>query len=542
MRIVVVLLVAVLVALFERGRVAPRLVVIQRALESRWAPLVFGLAFGSAAWWTWGEIRPIGGLHDELAYLLQAHLFRDFRWTAPGPPMPEFFAQAHVLNDPLVASKYPPGHSLLLSIGDHFGMPVLVVIALAVLRGALTYALARRLTNGAIALGTGVLLMHGQSLYFAASYFSETTTGALLLLGWYGLLRWREEGARGWIALVAFSLGWCAITRPFSAVLFAVPIAYVVLRHVMQSRKWRDLAVALAVGSAVVAIIPLWAVRTTGDWRLWPATVYTRDFMPYDRPHFGYDATPPRKTPPPDVAYVNASLDSVQKVHTVAALPSIARDRWTSLAAQSWWAPVPEGALALIGLFVAPPATLVGVATTAIVFLGYLAHPTWSTWTVYYMEIAPVLAFLTMCGFALLLRVLAREPERAQRWAEAPRSALALAVALVFCIPMLRVELRFNRYQHLTNASYPGKFRLAVSRLPAHSLLFVRHAKFHEPDWSLVINDPDFASARTWIAYDRGDSANMALLRRVPDRSAFLFDESRRMIGPYQPPRLAAVP
>jgi hypothetical protein len=535
MRFLVVVLLAALVARFERGRIASRLGGVQRALESRFAPLVFGLVFGATVWWTWGQVQPTGLLHDELAYVLQAKLFASGRWTAPAPPFPEFFAQPHVLNDPVVASKYPPGHSLLLAVGERFGMPALVIAALSALRGALAFAIARRLTNGAIALGTGILLLHGQSLYFGASYFSQTTTGAMLLVAWYALLRWHQGGGRGWMALVGLSVGWCAITRPFSAVLFALPIAVAVVLDLVRTRRWRELGVGLAVGTAVVAILPLWSARTTGDWRVSPVAVYMRDYMPFDHPHFGYDSTPPRRTPPPDLAFVNTSLDSVQRAHTIANVPQIARQRWTFLAAQSWWEPIPQTGFALLGLFTAPAAALLGAVTALVVFAGYLAHPTWPNWTIYYMETAPVFAFYAVCGFAVLLRTIAREPERQWAWARGPRAAFALLVTLVLTLPMIRIELRFNRGQHLGNANFPRRFAMAVAQLPPRSILFVRHAKWHQGHWSLVTNEPDFAAARTWIAYDRGDSANAALLRRVPDRTAFLFDQARPSIDPYMP-------
>lgn len=540
MLLLIVLAAAFVVALAQRGRAAPAHPVVDavhRALDSRLAPVVVGFLFGLAVWWTWGPGEPLPDLHDELAYLLQAKLFAHLRWTAPGPPSPEFFAQAHVLNDPLVASKYPPGHSLLLAIGEAIGSPSFIVILLGALRAGLAYSLARRLTNGAIALGTVVLMMHGQSLYFAASFFSETTTGALLLLAWYALLRWREPGERRgrWMVVLALSLGWCAITRPFSAVLFALPIAVVVLRDVWRERRWRELALGIAAGTAVVSILPLWSARTTGDWRVWPVAVYTRDYMPFDRPHFGYDSTPPRKTPPPDLAFVNLSLDSVQRSHTVAELPNIAHDRWMFLADQSWWHPLTEGALAIIGLALVPAAVWLAAATTVVVFFGYLAHPTWPNWTIYYMEIAPVLAFLTVCGLALVLRVMAREPERSWDWSRAPRAAVAMCVAILFTIPMLRREVRFDRSQHANNAIYTREFRNVVAALPGPSVLFVRHATFHEAHRSLVVNDPDFATSNTWVAYDRGDSANAALMKRIPDRTAFLFDEQHRRINLYRP-------
>jgi hypothetical protein len=323
-------------------------------------------------------------------------------------------------------------------------------------------------------------------------------------------------------------------------VLFALPVSFIVLRRLRSTRRWRELGVGLAVGTAVLAILPLWSARTTGSWRVSPVAVYMRDYMPFDRPHFGYDSTPPRRTPPPDLVFVNASLDSVQRAHTVAAIPAMARERWTFLAAQSWWQPIPELGFAVLGLVLAPPAALVGVVTALIVFAGYLAHPTWPSWTIYYMETAPVFAFYAICGFTVLLRALAREPEREWNWDRGPRAAFALLVTLVLLLPMIRIEMRFNRYEHLGKANFPTRFAQAVAQLPPRSILFIRHAKWHEGHFSVVTNEPDFAAARTWIAYDRGDSLDQALLRRAEGRTAFLFDEERHSIDPYPPVRTAS--
>jgi hypothetical protein len=108
-------------------------------------------------------------------------------------------------------------------------------------------------------------------------------------------------------------------------------------------------------------------------------------------------------------------------------------------------------------------------------------------------------------------------------------------VTLVCTLPMIRIEMRFNRAQHLGNANFPRRFAMAVAQMPPRSILFVRHAKWHEGHWSLVTNEPDFATAKTWIAYDRGDSLNAELLRRAGGRSAFLFDQARPSIDPYAP-------
>ena len=122
---------------------------------------------------------------------------------------------------------------------------------------------------------------------FSSSYYSELTSGLTLVAAWWCLWRWRDTRRVQWLLGVAIALGWCAITRPWSAVAFALPIGVVVLRDVWRERRWRDLAAAMVVGTCIVAIIPLWSWRTLGDWKRLPQVEYTRDYMPFDYPHFG---------------------------------------------------------------------------------------------------------------------------------------------------------------------------------------------------------------------------------------------------------------
>jgi hypothetical protein len=537
-RFLLVVLVAVLVAWLGRGRNDRVSSAVETALAWRWTPAVVGVAWAALVYRVWGGLTPEPIFHDEIAYVFQARLFAEGRWAAASPPMADLFAQPHLLVAPVMASKYPPGHSLLLSLGQRFGMPALVVLALAALRAATTFALARRLSNGAIALGTCILLLHGGSLHWAASYFSETTTGALLLVGWYALLRWHQEGGRRWIVLLALALGWCAITRPFSAVLFALPIGAVVLRDVLRTGRWRDLTLAMAVGSAVVAILPLWSARTTGDWRVTPLSLYARDYMPYDRPHFGVDTTTPRRELPQDLAQIVVSLRREERDHTVANLPRIAASRLPHVALATWQEPVSASILAVIGLAAAPPALWIGVASAVALFVGHLAHPTWATWTIYYMEIAPVLVFLTVCGLARLLAIIARAPRGAIGRRTAPPATDALVAACVLALVLVvPLEVDLERVWHAENVRYQDRFRAALARVPGPAVLFVRHAPWHSPHYSILTNGPDWENASVWVVADRGHARNVELMHRAPRRRAFVFDEARSMIDPYQPPR-----
>src|SRR6185503_19211936 len=97
----------------------------------RWAPGIAGVLTVAATWWTWGFLYPLPTTLDEMSYLLQAKIFAGFHWTAPRPVIPEFFEQPHVLVVPAVASKFAPGHALILAIGSLLGFPPLVPLLVA---------------------------------------------------------------------------------------------------------------------------------------------------------------------------------------------------------------------------------------------------------------------------------------------------------------------------------------------------------------------------------------------------------------------------
>ena len=293
-----------LVAFLLRRRGAPML----RAFDGRYVPAIVGVVLAILPFLAWHGLNPMPVDHDEVAYLLQAQIFALGRWASPGLPLPDFFGQAHMLVTPVLASKYPPGHSLLLALGVLVGAPGLLVFLLNAVRIGLVFALARRLADGVTALLTVMLLYlgNGQARY-ASSYYSELTSGTMLVAAWYCLWRWRDTRRVGWLLGVAVTLGWCAITRPWSAIAFALPIGYLVLRDVRRDRRWRDLGLAFALGCCVVAVLPLWSWETLGDWRRTPLMEYAQDYMPFDFPHFGVVNATPKLTPPPDVAAINVS-------------------------------------------------------------------------------------------------------------------------------------------------------------------------------------------------------------------------------------------
>ena len=122
---------------------------LEGALNARWTPIVVGALSGVLSLWLWGSLTRTPVMHDESAYLLQAELFARLRWTGAARPLPQFFEQLYVLVDGVLASKYPPGNSLVLAAGVLIGLPGLPVLVMNVCSSALTFALARRVAGGA---------------------------------------------------------------------------------------------------------------------------------------------------------------------------------------------------------------------------------------------------------------------------------------------------------------------------------------------------------------------------------------------------------
>jgi hypothetical protein len=496
-------------------------------LDARIAPVVVGVAWAALAWFTWGSLRPMPLDHDEAAYLLQADIFATGRWAAAAPPLPEFFGQAHVLVTPVLAAKYPPGHSLLLTLGTLAMTPALIVFLLNAVRVGVIFALARRATDATTALLTCTLLLIGPIVCrFSASYYSETTSGALLVVAWYCLWRWHERGRRPWLLGVALALGWCAITRPWSALAFALPIAVVVLRDVCRTRRWRDLGLAIAVGACVVAVLPLWSWRTLGDWRRTPLTEYASDYMPFDFPHFGTVKVAPRLTPPADIAATNASLLDAERRHTLSNVGADAVARAEALWTGAWPEPrILFAGLTLIGLVALPAAAWLGVATLVTLFVMYLAHPTWPQLNVYYFEVVPVLTFVGALGFTTVLRALAGEMASRMGRVAAPRAARAGLVACVLLLPVVFITGGLMRHWLYLSVSSRVRFESRVAELPGRpAIVFVRYGPRHSPSRSLVVNRADWQTAPAWIVYDRG-AENATLRALAPERRAYLYDE-----------------
>lgn len=531
---------ALLVGFGVARRLEPDVASFEPRLRTRWAVLSLSL-FGAVAYaFLWGGLDVVPIVHDEASYVLQARIFATGRWAVPGPPLPEFFEQFHVLVDPVLAPKYPPGHALLLVPGIWLGLPGLVPVLLLGLTGGMIFALVRRLEGPWAALLAWFLwLVTPAGLAFRPSYFSEVTTGLLLLVAWWCLLDWRESGKLRSLLAVSAAVGWSAITRPLTALAFALPIAVCVLWIARERRAWRSVLAAAALGAAILSLMPLHDLATTGEALSTPYRRYSEVYFPFDVPGFDTSLTPASRELPPDMVRFRELYLPYHLAHRLDALPSILAERLRWILHTTWgrwWLLL--GLLTLPALFSRPRReVLFASSSVALLVLAYLAfaHPV--EWVVYYLEAQEVVVMLTALGVvrsvAWLLRVTGRGAEPTEDAARARRGAVLLAL-LVVMLPFAAGHYEKLRKRHASRAAPLAAFRERVAALPERAVVFVRYAPAHDLHLSLVTNVPDLESAHAWIVYDRGRD-NLELLAVAGGRRPYLYDEERDELQPVDP-------
>jgi hypothetical protein len=297
-----------------------------------------------------------------------------------------------------------------------------------------------------------------------------------------------------------------------------VPIGVVVIRDVIGSRLWRDLALAVAVGVAVLAILPLWNAKTTGDWRLNAVEEYRKDYLPFDKIGFTPDTSPPRRPVTPVLKHVYDYFLSARKEQTLASAPKIAGDRALQLTIAFFQGSrLPLILFAIAGLLVRNSAFRFGAVSAAALFVAYLPYAHWAPWTIYYLEITPVVAALAAAGIWLALDRIATAVPRMRLGAV----AAALVVA-VFAIPTIDHWKRDSR----TRSALDRRFLAEIKKLPAPAIVFVKYSPRFASHIAVVFNHPELAEVPVWVVHDLG-ARNEELRRLAPNRQSFDFEEEQ---------------
>jgi hypothetical protein len=511
---------------------------IERLGHARYLPLALAIVNALLVWWMLGFQRsPIPQIQDEAAYLLQAGIFARGRWTEIARPLPEFFAQMHVFTTPVLASKYPPGASLFLTPFVWIGFPALAPMVLAGIAGALVFALGRRVANTVVgALAWVIWTTAPWVLRWQATFLSQTLTVALWLAAFYFLLRYREEQRAWCIIALAATIGLCTITRPITAVALAMPVGVVIVREVSRTRAWQALAVATLAGAAILGILPLQNVKTTGDWRVSPLVKYSREYLPSDFPSFGLDPSYRVAQLPPDLERSRQELFEARRQHTLDALPRTLAHRWMrslTMVANGWRVGLVP--LILFGALIMPAPGIVAFGMSIGLIGAYAFHSHWPQWSQYYLEAAPGYAFTLAAGIwglaSCVIRGWTATRRRSFGDANEPRVVAAtVLVTIALAIPgVFRIPVTVSRYQ--SEVAYQRRFGEAlrfVHNESPRAIVFVEYGPKHNAHFPLVRNVPDLTDAPTWIAHERGRD-DLRLLRLAPDRRGYIYhaDEGR---------------
>ncbi|MEO0651640.1 MAG: phospholipid carrier-dependent glycosyltransferase, partial [Planctomycetota bacterium] len=263
-------------------------------------PTVFAASMQPAGWGsTPRSAEPWQPLtNDGRAYALQAELFASGRLAIDAGDQAEAFNARQVLRSGTrFASKYPPGHSLLLTpgawIAQHSdlarqaGGARLLPALLQAVMPLLVFGLARRLGARRPLLAAWLFALSPTPLVLGALWLSHGTSLPFATLAMLGALAALDADAVGrrrrallWAAATGAALSVCALARPGTGVAVALPL---LLLLAGRPRGVLRLGPAAAVAALPAVLCFAWInLRTTGD-ALEPAYVrYASEVSPDD--------------------------------------------------------------------------------------------------------------------------------------------------------------------------------------------------------------------------------------------------------------------
>jgi len=518
---------------------------IERALASRWAPLVVAALTAWLLTWFWGGLNLPGSVHDERSYLVQARLLAEFSWTAPTPPIPLFWEMAHVFVEPALFSKYPPGHAPLLVPGVWLGMEGLMPVLLAALSGALIFSLARRLAGVWVALITwSIWTAAPQMLAWHATYFSQVTTTPLWLIAITALVAWRDREDAWLLAIIVVSVGWIGITRPVTGIALGLPIGIVVVRTAFARKSllgWKRSAI---LGALVCAIVPYWAWRTMGSPTELPYIEYSRWYFPWDLPGFVRDTTPPLRELAPDLIALGEAVKPIYADHTPDLVPMAFLLRLGPALTD------PLGALEQLLILVPIGAVLIGGgvslfagATFVLLIASYLIMPQPLGWTIYSLELFAITPFFVAVGVVRGLEG-ARKTLRVNRQLARVLSTQLAAAAIIISL-LVSGSQRWpeKKRLHSLRSARQQLVREMVATLPEERVVvFVRRTRPLSPHFTLWDIQGPPATTPVWILRDLGEAKNAELIAAADGRRPYLLDEAEMTIAPIPPNETPRVP
>ena len=470
--------------------------------------------------------------HDEFSYLLGADTFLHGRLANPPHPMWVHFETVHVNQQPTYATKYQPGQSLLLALGQVLlGHPWYgVLFSVGAMCASICWMLQGWIPPRYAALGSFLaVLQFGITSYWMNSYWGGALggIGGALVLGALPRLVRRPRPAAAAAGVVGAAV--LALSRPYEgAVLVVATIGALVWWRRREGRPLNELlAVPTIAAAAVVAClcaswIGYYNYRVTGTPWLLPYVVNNRAYV--TSPFFWLAPL----GPPP--AYRNDVLRAVwaqwdheqylqARANPFVLVQGLARLLWESF---------PFFYLPLCAIAAATRKGRIGLALGGVFVAALLMEK-----VVFQHYLSPAL------GLVLLLTMLGWR--RLVAWRRThPRAGMTAGLVLCASVAgMIVMEGRAAYQMSVSPAPNLYFARTAVVNAlmksgPAH-LVIVRYSPRHNLHVDWVRNRADIDGSPVVWAHDLGEIQNRELLAYYKQRRVWLFepDGDQVRLSPY---------
>ncbi len=476
---------------------------------------------------TWNVFEAMPHIEDEFAHYYQAQVFASGRLYAPSPAQPDSFLVPFTIDmEGRRFSKYPPGFAAVLAPGVAVGAHWLVNPLLGALLLWVLYVTGRDLFN----VETGVLaawlgLLSPMFLGLASSLLPHSLAAVgLLIFTWacFKILDFRslldepaasplprpEVNTRSpshptpylarstrYALAGGFALGWAALTRPYTALAYALPFVALAVWHVTHKRSWRPVVLMGLTGVAIAALLPLYGYALTGRYTI---ELYTL-VWPYDRPGFGpgYGILPGGHNL--TIALFNAYMDLLDLLTMLLGWPLLS------------WLPV------LLGVLLPPRRArwglLLPLVALVLAHMAYWVQGSGLYGPRYYYEALPLLWLLAAHGLLKAWYMLKNRTGLV-------RAALAIMVAAnVLGVLPARLAVWHGLY------GVTRQPRQQMAQLGLHNALVFVHIR-HWSDYSELAwtNDPSLAGDVIFVL-DEGPTANAAVIAAYPNRHVFYLTD-----------------